>query len=77
MTTNIVEYATPAYVERIRAELARARHVAGELMEALREAEAGLEFAGADIDIPEGDFVPSPTVSLRAVRAAIAKAEAR
>jgi hypothetical protein len=55
---------------------ANARLVAAapELLEALYEAEAGLEFAGADKNIPEGHFVPSPTLALRAVRKAIAKA---
>ena len=45
-----------------------------ELLEALMEAEAGLEFAGADKE-PEGQFVPAPTLALRIVRAAIAKAK--
>jgi hypothetical protein len=45
-----------------------------ELVDALREAEAGLEFAGADREIPEGDFVPSPTLALRNIRAMLAKA---
>jgi hypothetical protein len=47
---------------------------APELLEALLEAEAGLEFAGADKE-PEGQFVPAPTLALRIVRAAIAKAK--
>jgi len=45
-----------------------------DLVEALREAEAGLLFAGADKTIPDGDFVPSPTLALRAVRSALSKA---
>jgi hypothetical protein len=47
---------------------------APDLLEALLEAEAGLEFAGADKE-PEGQFVPAPTLALRIVRAAIAKAK--
>lgn len=46
------------------------------LVEALKQAEAGLEFAGADQMKPTGDFVPTPLLALRAVRAAIAQAEA-
>ena len=53
---------------------ARLIAAAPELLEALREAEVGLEFAGADKTIAEGDFIPTPTLALRAVRAAIAKA---
>jgi hypothetical protein len=45
-----------------------------DLLTALREAEAGLEFAGADQLAATGDFVPAPLLALRAVRAAIAKA---
>lgn len=44
-----------------------------EAAEALHEAEVGLEFAGADKDIPEGEFVPTPTLALRNVRTTIAK----
>jgi len=56
------------------AERDRLRKVNDELLEALMEAEAGLEFAGADKE-PEGQFVPAPTLALRIVRAAIAKAK--
>ena len=45
------------------------------LVQALREAEAGLEFAGADKPVADGEFVPAPTLALRAVRAALAEAE--
>ena len=55
---------------------ARLIAAAPDLLDALREAEAGLEFAGADKE-PEGQFVPAPTMALRIVRAAIAKAEGR
>ena len=41
------------------------------LREALRDAEVGLQFAGADIEIAEGDFVPTPTLALRNVRTAL------
>lgn len=52
---------------------ARLIAAAPELLAALREAEAGLEFAGADKE-PPTEFVPSHTLALRNVRAAIAKA---
>lgn len=45
-----------------------------ELVAALREAEAGLEFAGADKLMPAGEFVPAPLLALRAVRAALSRA---
>lgn len=45
-----------------------------ELVDALRQAEAGLEFAGADQMAATGSFVPAPLLALRAVRAVIAKA---
>lgn len=44
------------------------------MLAALREAEAGLEFAGADQMVATGDFVPAPLLALRVVRAAIAAA---
>jgi len=47
---------------------------APDLLEALREAEAGLEFAGADKLTEVGGFAPAPLAALRIVRAAIAKA---
>jgi hypothetical protein len=47
------------------------------MLNALKEAEVGLEFAGADKVVPEGRFVPAPTLALRAVRAAIALAEGK
>jgi hypothetical protein len=53
---------------------ARLIAAAPEMLEALKDAEAGLSFAGADVVVPEGTFVPTPTLALRAVRAAIAKA---
>jgi len=56
---------------------ARLSKAAPDMLEALKEAEAGLEFAGAEKEIPEGDFIPAPTLSLRIVRAAIAKAEGK
>ena len=40
------------------------------LRAALVEAEAGLIFAGADVE-PVGDFVPSPTAALHIVRATL------
>ena len=60
----------------IEEEMANARLIAAapDLLEALLEAEAGLEFSGADKQ-PEGQFVPAPTLALRIVRAAIAKAK--
>lgn len=39
-----------------------------ELIAALREAEAGLECAGADKQFKDGDFVPSPTLALWCIR---------
>lgn len=45
------------------------------LRAALIEAEAGLIFAGADVE-PAGDFVPSPTAALRIVRAALLRPNA-
>lgn len=44
-----------------------------ELLEALIQAEAGLEFAGADAPIPAHGFVPTKTLALRIVRATLAK----
>jgi hypothetical protein len=41
-----------------------------EFRSVLLEAEAGLEFAGADKE-PAGQFVPSPTLALRIVREAL------
>jgi hypothetical protein len=40
------------------------------LLFALLDAEAGLEFAGADKEI-YGEFIPTPTLALRAVREAL------
>lgn len=54
---------------------ARLMAAAPGMLEALLDAEAGLLFAGADIEVPEGDFIPTPTLALRSVRAAIAKAK--
>ena len=51
------------YVAGLEAEVHRLRA-------ALAEAEAGLVFAGADVE-PASDFVPSPTAALRIVRAAL------
>jgi hypothetical protein len=42
------------------------------LVQALKEAEVGLRFACADVAVAEGDFVPTPTLALRSVRAALA-----
>lgn len=58
-----------------KTELANARLIAAapDLLQALLDAEAGLEFAGADVE-PPTDFIPTPTLALRAVRAAIQKA---
>ena len=53
---------------------ARLIAAAPDLLEALREAEAGLEFAGADKLTEVGGFAPAPLAALRIVRAAIAKA---
>lgn len=66
------------YERHDETDVANARLIAAapDMLAALKEAEAGLEFAGADKAIPEGDFVPAPTLSLRIVRTAIAKAEA-
>jgi hypothetical protein len=47
---------------------------APDLLDALREAEAGLEFAGADKLTEVGGFAPAPLAALRIVRAAIKKA---
>lgn len=52
------------YVAGLEAEVHRLRA-------ALAEAEAGLVFAGADVE-PVCDFVPTPTAALRIVRAALA-----
>lgn len=53
----------------------RMSQINARLVQALREAEAGLEFAGADKPVADGEFVPAPTLALRAVRAALAEAE--
>jgi hypothetical protein len=47
---------------------------APDMLAALREAEAGLEFAGADKLEEKDGFVPTPLAALRIVRAAIAAA---
>lgn len=41
------------------------------LQEALLEAEVSLVFAGADIEVEPDGFVPTPTLGLRIVRAAL------
>ncbi len=56
------------------AQVAQVFSSAGEMLQALREAEAGLEVAGADKLQPIGDFVPLPLQALGTVRTAIAKA---
>lgn len=55
-------------------ELVRRGNAYDALLEALREAEAGLEFAGAEKLQEVDGFVPSPLKAWRIVRAAIAKA---
>lgn len=60
-------------IERLKAENTGLQSRNDELLEALREARVGLLFAGADQKIQPGDFVPTPTLALRAVRAALTK----
>lgn len=62
-------------VKLAAAELAaEADAIRDELVAALEAAEAGLVIAGADRPHP-GDFVPTPKLALRQVRAALARAK--
>lgn len=54
---------------------AEPRAASPELLAALEDAEAELVALGADKFVAEGDFVPSPTLALRNVRAALATAK--
>ena len=65
-------------VSSSKAEASETRRLRAELTEALaalREAEAGLVFAGADQPVEEGAFVPAPTLALRSVRQAMNRAD--
>lgn len=56
----------------IREELEAHDARVAEAVAALREAESGLWFAGADVNVPRGRFIPAPTLALITVRAALA-----
>ena len=73
---NVVMWATDLTEDDYRKRDADLHLIAAapDLLDALREAEAGLEFAGADKLTEVGGFAPAPLAALRIVRAAIKKA---